>query len=195
MHAVAGPRLMESMAMLPILHAKKGPLIVAAAGPMAEDLAREALRWREVSTVYLLAAPKHIKDKRIQVVAPIPHGKIDVMLISPEQRADPWLSALAPGGIINVASVQPSRWKELSQSLKDATGSATPWRNWLPTPIYGALAQNSQDKPRRMRQPPKGAKHLSPQYLPVLFTFSKDELPLALPKGNVRLANKPEGGS
>ncbi len=178
--------------MLPILHAKKGSLVVAAVGPMAEDLAREALRWREVATVYLLAPPKTIKDRRIKIVAPIPQGKVDVMLVSPEQRPDPWMSSLAPGGIINVASVQPLRWKELSQALHETTGSATPWRNWLPTPIYGALAKNSQDKPQRTRQPPKGAKHLSPQYLPVLFTFAKDELPMAFTRSDVRIANQPE---
>ena len=170
-------RLQETLGMLPVLHAPTGKLTVAAAGPMAEQLTAEMLRWRDVEKAYLMAPPRAIKDRRVEVAAPFPRGKVHVMVLSPEQAPDPWLPMLAKDGIIIASTTHTDKWEGLRRSLSNYTGSATPFRNWLPTPIYGVLAKSGQGKVSRNRQPPKGARHLSPQYLPSLFTFSKDELP------------------
>jgi len=113
-------RLLEAVVMLPILHAPAGKLTVAAVGPMAEQMAAEALRWREIAKVYLLDKPKTLKDRRIEVISKLPAGTVQVLLLSPDQSPAPWTYTLAKDGM-----------------------------------------------------------RLSRQYLPCLFTFGKDELPVA----------------
>ena len=57
------------------------------------------------------------------------------------------------------------------------TGNAVPWRAFTPSPVYGVVAGAS--KPMRGRTVPKGCQYLTQNFLPSLFTFSKDEMPLA----------------
>lgn len=184
-------RLIESVVMLPFLHAKKGDLAVAAVGTLADEMAAEALRWREVRTLFMQHPPKTVRERRVTVVQTLPRAGIDVLLLSPEQSPAPWLPALSPGGVVNPTTAFPAKWTQERELLTKAFGTATPWRNYLPRLIYGVLGKNSPGKPQRTRQPPKGAKHLSEQYLPCLFTFARDELPLALPQSGVRIANQP----
>jgi len=183
-------RLLETVGMLPILHGKQGPLTVAVAGPMAEMLATEALKWHDVTRLLTLA-PLHVKDRRVEVVRSLPAKGVDVLLLSPDQRPDQWWAALAPNGIIGASTTDAAAWPLLLNAFRCELGRVSPWRNYLPRPIFGALGRNAALKPVRNRQPPKGAAHLTSQYLPTLFTFSKDELPIAFTRGCVRLANHP----
>lgn len=187
---LASPRLLETLGMLPILHAPAGPITVAVAGPLADQLAGEALKWREVQKVYSLH-PLKIKDRRIEVVKVLPRGAAHVVMLSPEQQPGPWWPALAKDGIIIASTGEQGAWQRLLDDFRKHLGTATPWRNWLPQPLYGAIGRNGPAKAGRTRQPPKAAKHLSPQYLPVLFTFARDELPMAFTRSTVRLANQP----
>jgi hypothetical protein len=188
---VIGPRLFESVVMLPILHAPNGQLVVACAGPMAEDMAAEALRWREVVTCYLMAPPRKLRDRRIQVVTPLPLNACHVVCLTPEQDPKSWLRHLAKGGVICASSVIPAKWGPMRADLAEQMGNATPWRNYLPQPLYGCLAANQPEKVTRIRQPPKGAKHLSSGYLPSLFTFAKDEMPVAFTRQTAKVSAAP----
>src|SRR6056297_405553 len=121
----------------------------------------------------------------------LPAKGVDVLLLSPDQRPDQWWAALAPNGIIGASTTDAAAWPLLLNAFRCELGRVSPWRNYLPRPIFGALGRNAALKPVRNRQPPKGAAHLTSQYLPTLFTFSKDELPIAFTRGCVRLANHP----
>lgn len=186
----ASPRLLETLGMLPILHAPSRPLTVAVAGPMADQLAGEALKWREVQRVYSLH-PLKVRDRRVEVVQALPAASVDVLILSPEQQPAHWWAALAKDGILLASTGEQARWMQLLDAFRSKLGKATPWRNWVPQPIYGVIGRNGPAKAGRTRQPPKAAKHLSSQYLPVLFTFARDELPMAFTRSTVRLANQP----
>lgn len=183
-------RLMETVAMLPILHGKQGPLTVAVAGSMADVMAVEALKWRDVQRLLTLA-PLPTKDRRIEVVQALPAKQVDVMLLSPDQRPDQWWAALSQDGIMAASTTDAAIWPKLLDDFRCQLGRVTPWRGYLPKPIYGTLGRNAALKPVRNRQPPKGASHLTAQFLPSLFTFAKDELPIAFTRSCVRLANHP----
>lgn len=178
--------------MLPILHAPNGPLTVAAVGPFAAEMAAEALKWHDVKTLYVLT-PVPLKDHRIKVVKTLPAGEVQVLLLSPEQRPSPWWGALAKDGVIMATTGDQKAWQSLLDEFRLRLGKATPLRNWVPKTLFGVMGRNGPAKAGRTRQPPKGAAHLSAQYLPVLFTFSKDELPIAFTRQSVRIANHPEG--
>ena len=174
---VSPQKLVEVAAMLPILHVPAGAITVAAVGPMADQMAAEALRWRDVRQVFIIGKTA-INDGRVKPVDRLPVGSVDVLLLSAEQAPKPWLKALAPGGVISSITGLASKVRPLRAGLQHDLGNATPWRDWLPTPIYGVLAANGPTKVQRQRNPPAASKHLSRQYLPCLFTFAKDELPL-----------------
>lgn len=173
-------RLMEAVVMLPILHAPAGKLEVGVVGPMSEQMAAEALRWRDVAALYMLEPPKQLKDRRIQLTKKMPAAKLQVMLLSPEQSPMQWTYTLAQGGIINPTTISDTQIQKLKTELQERVGATLPWREYLPQPVYGVLSKHSTDrKIERTRQPPINAKRLSKQYLPCLFTFGKDEIPAA----------------
>lgn len=170
-------RLIEVAAMLPILHVPPGPITVATVGTHADLWAAEALRWRDVRTLYTLQGTR-LMDGRVQAVGQLPERSINVLLLSPEQCPKPWLQVLAPNGVVSALTATPGKVRPLRAGLSHDLGNATPWRDWLPSPIYGVLAKSGIGKVERLRQPPAASKHLSRQYLPCLFTFAKDELPV-----------------
>lgn len=170
-------RLLEVAAMLPILHLPAGPITAAAVGPFADQMAREALRWRDVRRVYIIDKTT-INDRRVVPVDTLPAARVDVLLLSAEQAPKPWLQALAVNGVISTLTGTVSKVRPLRSGLQHDLGNATPWRDWLPAPLYGVLAKNGPTKVQRQRNPPAASKHLSRQYLPCLFTFAKDEMPL-----------------
>jgi hypothetical protein len=178
------PRLVEALALLPLLFLPVGATTVYAVGPLAEALARDALRWRDTQKVYLLEPPTSLRDKRVEVGRPAA-GTCDAVLLSPDLDPLAHLFALAPHGVVNAAVSNPAKAPALFSALRqvfprDGEQARTlPWREYLPAPLFGMLASPG-GKPSRMRPPPKGTARLTPQYLPVLFTFGKDELPLVL---------------
>lgn len=78
----------------------------------------------------------------------------------------------------------PTKFGILNTKMRELFGNACPWRDHLPTPIYGVMSMvGSAQSPKRLRKPPPAATHLTEKFLPCLFTFAKDELPLVfLPK-------------
>lgn len=188
------PRLSETVGMLPILHAPEGELTVAAAGPMQDVLVEEALRWRDVRTIYVLSVSVH-RDPRVQKVEKVPAASLHALLLSPEQDPAPWWSALAKDGVVSASTSDKGVWQERLTAFRAQLGRATPWRNYLPVPLYGVIGRNGPAKAGRVRQPRKSARHLSSQYLPVLFTFGRDELPMAFTRSSVRIANQPPEAS
>jgi hypothetical protein len=174
-------RLIEACALLPLLHVAAGETVVACSGPQAEVFAAEVLRWPDVVTVYIRTQPRLLKDKRLRVVPP-PVGSCDVVICSPNEDPTPVLHALNSDGVLSASTAIIDRVPALMEAMRALFRSPTPWREWLPEPLYGALASPSGTRVTRQRHPPPAVQRLSAQYLPCLFTFGKDELPLMLPR-------------
>lgn len=174
-------RLVESCALLTLIHVPARPNTVSCSGPLAEVLAADVLRWPDVVTVYLREPPRMLKDKRLVVAAP-PVGSCDAVICSPNEDPTLFLHALKRDGVINVSTALVDRVGPLYLGMQQLFRRITPWREWMPEPLYGVLASPG-GKVERRRHPPASAKRLSSSYLPCLFTFGKDELSLILPKG------------
>lgn len=155
-----------------------GKLTIACYGPQEEILAVEALRWPDVTTVWLSAAPRLLRDKRARVGLP-PANSCDAVLMSPGIDPAPMLHALKPDGVLN-ASANAAFAGKLLTSLRAVYPNVLPWREWLPEPLYGALCCAADDLTQH-RQVPRGAKHLNRRYLPTLFAFGSGEVPFILP--------------
>jgi len=178
-------RFVEVGAMLPILHMPAETLVVGVAGPQSGALAREALRWRDVERL-VCQQKLEIRDRRVERVKEIGPQSVDVMLLSVGQAPKPWLPMLKKDGIINTMTEDAAAVRVLRGGLHADLGNAMPWRDHLPSLIYGVLAKNGPGRPVRHRQPPAASQHLSKQFLPCLFTFAKDEMQIVfgpVPKG------------
>lgn len=175
MQAVIPHRLIEASALLPFLYAKKGKITVGAVGVLDDRMGPHMLQWRDVEKL-VLTRKVPIRDSRVEIVQQLPEGKLDLLLLSPEQNPQLFIKALAPGGVIQATSADPGKLIRFKDFLKTHLGNAVPWREYLPTPLYGVMAKNAADKPVRERNPPPSAKRITKQYLPCLFTFGKDEL-------------------
>lgn len=175
MQAVIPHRLIEASALLPFLYAKKGRITVGAVGVLDDRMGPHMLQWRDVEKL-VLTRKLPIRDSRVEIVQQLPEGKIDLLLLSPEQTPQLFVKSLAPGGVIQATSADPGKLINFKDFLKTHLGNAVPWREYLPTPLYGVMAKNAADKPVRERNPPPSAKRITKQYLPCLFTFGKDEL-------------------
>lgn len=177
-------RFTEVAALLPILHVSPGKTTVAVVGPVAGHMAGEVLKWRDTERVYVLDPTASANDRRISAVSDIPAGSVDVMLLSPDQAPDIWAKAVRSGGIIQAMTMDPTKFNGLHTHMRELFGNAVPWREHLPTPVYGVMSTvGSKSAPKRLRKPPPAATRLSEKYLPCLFVFGKDELPLVfLPK-------------
>lgn len=177
--AILTNRFSEVAALLPFLHTPPGKTKVGVVGPVAELMAIEALKWRDTDTVYTLDQKITINDRRVNTVKEMPIGELDVLLLSPDQAPDAWAKHVKPGGVIQAMTLDPTKFKVLHAHMRELFGNAAPWREHLPTPIYGVLSVvGGQTTPKRQRKPPPAATRLSEKYLPCLFTFGKDELPL-----------------
>lgn len=175
----SGARLVEACALLPVLYLPTGgKLTVACLGPQEEVLAAEVLRWPDITTAWVSATPRLLRDKRLRVGVP-PVNSCDAVIASPGTDPAPILHALKPDGILN-ASANEACAAKLLVSLRTIFPYVLPWRQWLPEPLYGALCC-ADEAPAQHRQPPRGARNLNRRYLPSLFAFGSDEVPLALP--------------
>ena len=169
-------RFAEASALLPILHARPGTLRVAVLGPFAGLMAGNALRWRDTAEVLTFTELPEIQDRRVKVINALDPASVDVVLLSPEQLpGDKLIQALKPGGVLSTLTLEPEKWRGLTVALRKGIGSATPWREHLPQPLFGVLGCVGGPC-KRLREPPPSARRLTLQYLPCLFTFGKDEL-------------------
>lgn len=180
-------RFDEAAALLPMLYAspaKKNRVAVAGVPGQDAEVAAEALRWRDVSNLYLLNEPKDLKDRRIEVVEQIP--EVDVLISLPGSDHTKHLGSLAKDGIVNAMVNNASAWGQLRRDFSVRFGTAVPWREYLPEPFHGVLAKNGS-KPQQTRPVPGKAKRLSKQYLPCLFVFGKDEMPVAFTQPQAKM--------
>jgi hypothetical protein len=182
--AILTNRFSEVAALLPLLHVTPGKTTVAVVGPVAGLMAAEALRWRDTERVYVLDPTAQANDRRVVATKTLPNASCDAMLLSPDQAPDSWAAAVRAGGIIQAMTLDPLKFAALHTHMRKLFGNASPWREHLPTPIYGVLSRiGGTAPPKRERKPPPAATRLSEKYLPCLFTFGKDELSLVfLPK-------------
>jgi hypothetical protein len=142
-------------------------------------MAGEALKWRDTEKVYVTDPTAMANDRRAVVIKDLQPASVDVMLLSPDQAPDLWAKAVRPGGIIQVMTFDPTKFNALHTHMRDLFGNASPWREHLPTPVYGVMSSiGGGSAPKRLRKPPPAATRLTEKYLPCLFTFGKDELPL-----------------
>lgn len=172
-------RFTEVAALLPLLHVSPGKTTVAVVGPVAGHMAGEVIKWRDTEKVYILDPSAQANDRRVVAVVELPPASVDAMLLSPDQAPDTWTKAVKPGGIIQAMTMDPTKFNALHTKMRELFGNAVPWREHLPTPIYGVMSTvGSKAAPKRLRKPPPAATRLSEKYLPCLFVFGKDELPL-----------------
>lgn len=186
-------RFIEACALLPLLHVTtEHPNTILCLGSHAEEFATDCLRWRDVARVHLLAPPIALKDKRLEIGMPSV-GTCSAVLTSPDEPAEMHTAALRPDGVLCASTLDPSKVPVMMRMVRSLFPRAVvPWRDYLPEPIYGALA-SPRGAPTRMRDPPLGAKHLSKKYMPCLFTFAADETPLVFgPQEATPTASKPE---
>lgn len=185
-------RAVEACALLPMLHiAASTRPTVACTGPSAEILAAEVLRWPDVTRVYLTEQPLLVRDRRVAVGAP-PAASCQLVVCSPNEDPSPHLPALAPHGLLNTSADIPAQTQALMEGMRRLFRGCVPWREWAPTPLYGVLATPGGGKIARQRHPPAGARRLTSQYLPCLFTFGKDELPCVLPRHDAARPIQPD---
>jgi len=177
--AILTNRFSEVAALLPLLHTRPGKTIVGVVGPVGGLMAAEVLKWRDTEGVYTIDQTITINDRRLNVVKEMPTASVDVMLLSPDQAPDAWAKIVKPGGVIQAMTLDPTKFRALHTHMRDLFGNSAPWREHLPTPIYGVMSVvGGQTTPKRLRKPPPAATRLTEKYLPCLFTFGKDELPL-----------------
>jgi hypothetical protein len=184
-------RLTEACALLPLLYTSPDqPNTVLCLGTQAENWAADCLRWRDVSKVYLLSAPVKLRDKRIEVGLP-PAGSCSAVLTSPDEPADAHAAALRADGIFCASTFLPAAVTVMLGRMRALfPRNVSPWREHTPAVLFGALG-SPRGVPTRRRDPPGGARHLSTAYLPCLFTFAADELPLVF-GGKTPTVAKPE---
>lgn len=186
-----GVRVVEACALLPMLHiAAAAKPTVYCTGTHAEICAADICRWPDVSRVYLRDPPLQLRDRRVTVGA-APPASCQLVITSPNEDPSPFLYALAPTGLLCASADIPEQAAALFAGLRQLFRAVMPWREWTPDPLYGALVTPAAGKIARQRHPPAGARRLTAQYLPCLFTFGKDELPLVFPHGRPQPAAEP----
>lgn len=166
-------RYAEVSALVPMLHVKPGPTVVRVVGSLAPLLAAEALRWRDTTEVW--ADSPMINDSRLKLGKEMP--QFDVILLSPDIDPEPFTALLKKGGIIQASTYADGKVTALRDKLKKLTGFAIPYREYLPETLWLMLGSMGSS-PKRLRKPPDGARRVTERFLPALFSFGKDELPL-----------------
>lgn len=184
-------RFIEACALLPMLHVSpEPPNVVLCLGSYAEKFAGDCLRWRDITKVHVLAPPAFLRDKRLVIGAPAP-GSCAAILTSPDEPGDAHTNLLRADGIYCASTLDPAKVPVMLRRMRTLfPKSVVPWRDYLPEVIFGALA-SPRGAPHRRRDPPQGAKHLSKQYLPCLFTFAADETPLVFGPPEATKASAP----
>jgi hypothetical protein len=173
-----------------MLHVRPGPTVVRVAGPLSALLAAEALRWRDTIEVWV-DQPIQIKDSRVKLVPTVKHNDtqmfnhvnfFDVVLLSPDIDPEPFASLLKKGGLIQASTYTDGRVIALRNKIKQMAGAAVPYREYTPETLWFVIGTIGS-MPRRVRRPPDGAKRVTERFLPALFSFGKDEIPLVFGPG------------
>lgn len=168
-----------------MLHVRPGPTVVRVAGPLSALLAAEALRWRDTVEVWV-DQPIPIKDSRVKVVPTkdmFNHTNFfDVVLLSPDMDPESFAPLIKKGGLIQASTYTDGRVITLRNKIKQMTGGAVPYREYLPETLWFVIGVVGS-MPRRVRRPPDGAKRVTERFLPALFSFGKDELPMVFGPG------------
>jgi hypothetical protein len=168
-----------------MLHVRPGPTVVRVAGPLSALLAAEALRWRDTVEVWV-DQPIPIKDSRVKVVPTkdmFNHTNFfDVVLLSPDMDPEAFAPLIKKGGLIQASTYTDGRVIALRDKIKKMTGAAVPYREYTPETLWFVIGSVGS-MPRRVRRPPDGAKRVTERFLPALFSFGKDELPMVFGPG------------
>jgi hypothetical protein len=177
-----GYRYAEAAALVPLLHVAPGPTSILVIGPMAAFLAAESLRWRDTVKV-LTDVPITIKDSRVEKVdlktsSPL---SVNAVLLSPEIDPEPFIPVLKKGGVIQAATYLDQKIAGLRAKMKMLTGASVPYREYVPDVLWFVIGSPG-GTPKRVRTPPDGAFRVTERFLPALFSFGKDEIPLIFGK-------------
>lgn len=172
-------RYAEASALVPLLHVAPGVTTVFAAGSLSPLLAAEALRWPDTRSV-MTDIQTPVNDARVTVNKTPTPGTVDAVLLSPEIDPTPYVNLLNKNGIIVASTYVDAKVNGLRNKLRTLTGSAIPYREFVPETLW--LVIGSRTKPQRVRRPPDGARRITERFLPLLFSFGKDEIPLVFGK-------------
>ena len=116
-----------------------------------------------------------------------PVGCCDAVIVSPDTDPMPFTGSLAKHGILCASTGYPDRrTTEFYAKMRAAFRPIKPWREHLPGPLYGVLASPA-GAPSRRRDPPGSARRLNTQYIPSLFVFGTDEVPLVFGGSNAKM--------
>jgi hypothetical protein len=173
----------EAFSVVPLLHVPADkPIRVLSVGPYALPLAKLALRYPATTEVVLASidtAPAPT-DKRVKVVKTLDgvSGTFDVLGMALPGEAYGLLpqvkKLLAPGGVLVFAVDQFQRGRQAKDALRPLWGHIFPYREFTPDPSLFFLCSDEKIRPDQ-RPMPQNLYRLTPKYLPVLFTFAKDE--------------------
>ncbi len=198
-----GYRFVEACALMPMMFVPQNrENAVMCTGAQAETLAAHALRWRDVTCVYLrekpirpLSAPNDPifkdKGKRVIVTHTPPVGSCSAILTTPGEDPDPYLGALTADGVCcvsryDVDEVQPMFWH-----MRRLFRAIVPWRDFIPQELYGVLAC-PRGKPEVRRDAPTSAKRMNRQYVTgVMLNFAQEELPMVYGPPSVKTDKAP----
>lgn len=176
--------------MVPIVHLPVAPgqnvLLVGKGSGVAAEI---ALRYPTTASILTVDDPLANKDKRIQNLARIeqvPAGwKADLAIVVTPTLTDALVSSIrqrheATNGAAVFAVAQPALVRRYRELLKQYWSVVQPYREYLPgqkDPQWFLMAGDHGFK--RYRPVPGWTSRLTDKYLPVLFTFSKDEYALS----------------
>lgn len=186
----------EALSIVPIIHlpAGGGGQRVLIVGAAAMPAAMVALRYPQTVEVLVVdETPTGLNDKRVRQVArmeQVPAGwKADLAVVAVPVVTDSLAAAVrlhhkADTGVAAFALARPMQVRSTKAMLRGQWSTVQPYREFVPTAAeadnrtaWFLLAGDHGFK--RTRPIPPWARHLSENYVPVLFTLSKDEYALA----------------
>ena len=168
----------ESIGILPLLHAPLRPLRGLVVGKHGSPLGAVLLRYPDtVGVAYFQSTPpNHGKARQVPSLSLL-DAPVDVAAVavegSPIESAGAVRQCMAPDGVAVVATSDFRRAYETLGGLKRIFPYVAPMRVYLPERC--ALFLCSAVPARKTRACPEWSRHLSDQFVPTLFTFSKDE--------------------
>lgn len=169
---------------LPVSHGQNVLLVGKGSGAAADV----ALRYPTTSSVLVVDEQVSTKDKRVQAARldQLPTGwNADLAIVVVPTLTDTLVGSVrkrheANNGVAVFAVAQPALVRRYRELLKQYWSVVQPYREYLPgqkDPQWFLMAGDHGFK--RYRPVPGWTSRLTDKYLPVLFTFSKDEYALS----------------